>query len=202
MRAFCFVYLTIGLSLYTSQAQEVTWDTILVQYQIIHQECTPSYDIIKIKVPPFLSTAEVMEQIRLLLFFPGHPPPKKEIRVYVFKETDPIGSWSKTGCIYKPHKGIFWDLRDWKPDSSWIRMPTEKEINIYNVYLDSLFRHGVPYTDSTMDLKMRVARHFKITPSQLDTIYYRVKLWQDALKRQRYRQRKMQKVHTAHPLHR
>ncbi len=159
----------------TSPAQ---WhDTLNVQFDILYQEYNEFYNVIKIKLPSHLSTAEVMAQIRLLLFFPGCPPPSKETRVYVFRELDTIGAVSKTGCIYRPGKGFLWDLRDWHPDSSLLTPPTEWEKQVYNEYLDSLFAGGMHLNEYKDRAREVVARRHGLTPRQLDTLYYRVKYW-------------------------
>ncbi len=184
MRVVIFVWLLaqplVGFSQKTSM-----WDTLNIQYQIVYQDYGPFYNTIKIMVPPFLTTAELMEQIRLMLFFPGTDPPKRKTYVYVFKETDPLGTESRTGCVYKPGKGFLWDLRDWYPDSTWLTAPSDREICIYNCYLDTLFKYGIPPLDSTTELEQKVARQFGITVSRLDSIYYKVKFWRDAQRTRR-----------------
>ncbi len=152
-------------------------DSLNVQFDILYQEYNQFYNVIKIKLPAHLSTAQVMDQIRLLLFFPGCPPPSKETRVYVFRDLDTIGTVSHTGCIYRPGKGFFWDLRDWHPDSSLLVPPSSWEKAVYNEYLDSLFAFGMHMNDARDRAREVVARRHGITPRQLDTLYYRVKYW-------------------------
>ncbi len=165
-------------------AQQAVIDSLPIRYHIIYQEYNAFYNVIKIKLPPFLSTAEVMEQIRFLLFWPDNQPPDKETRVYVFRDLDPIGTVSRTGCVYIPGKGIFWDLREWQPDSSLLRPPTDWEKQVYNAYLDSLFVHGFYLNEAKESaIKHIICQQYGLTPAQLDTLYYRVKYWWERFKR-------------------
>ena len=177
------LYFLILFTFSVVKPQPLLRDSLSIQFNIIYQEYNALYNIIKIKLPPYLSTAEVMAQIRLLLFWPGTSPPNKETRVYVFRDLDPIGTVSRTGCVYIPGRGIFWDLREWHPDSSLLQEPTEWEIHVYNVYLDSLFSNGFHFNESqNNDVKLRICQQFQLTPAQLDTLYYRVKYWWERTK--------------------
>ena len=81
-------------------------DSLNIQYSIIQIEFFEDHNIIKIKVPGWLKTSELMEQLQYLVIWPNEPPPTKIIYIYVFKETDQIGDTSETGCIYIPQKGF------------------------------------------------------------------------------------------------
>jgi hypothetical protein len=150
-------------------------DTLNIRYEIVTQSYFQEKDIIKIKVPPFLSTAEVMEQVKLVLQWPGEPPPKKPTSVYVFKETDQVGETSITGGTFIPGKGIMWSLSDWKPIKLSLSEPTIREKIIYNTLLDTLFARGLSVSD--VDVKNRIANELGITPTKLDSIYFKVKYW-------------------------
>jgi len=160
---------------FSASGQKAIWDSLNVQYDIVHIECHPGYDLIKIKVPPYLSSQEVMKQVRLVLFWPGASPPRKKTKVYVFKETALYGTKSHTGGVYFPGHGIKWDMVDWSPDSSLIQKPSPREINIYNSLLDSLFKEGLQFSE--IDHRHAIARRMKIAPAKLDSIYFRVKFW-------------------------
>ena len=150
-------------------------DTLNIRYEIVTQSYFRDKDIIKIKVPPFLSTVEVMEQVKLVLQWPGEPPPKKVTSVYVFKETDPVGEISITGGTFIPGKGIAWSLADWKPIELSLSEPTIREKIIYNTLLDTLFARGLSAGD--VKVKNRIADKFGITSTKLDSIYFKVKYW-------------------------
>ncbi len=177
-------------------ARQTFTDSLNIRFNIIYQEYNEFYNVIKIKLPPFLSTAEVMAQIRLLLFWPGSEPPDKETRVYVFRDLDPIGTVSRTGCVYVPGQGIFWDLREWHPDSSLLQEPTEWEKQVYNAYLDSLFASGFYLNESQETaVKERICQQYQLTPAQLDTLYYRVKYWWERVKSTNQSQKVAGRVH-------
>lgn len=161
--------------------QQTYCDSLGICYEIVHMEFHQDYDVIKIKLPPYLSSAEVMEQIRKVIFWPDAPPPKKRTKIYVYRDTDTYGSSSKTGAVYIPGKGFLWDLRDWKPDSSFLRTPTPAEIRIYNTYLDTLLRRPLQWDDSTA--RRAVSQALGISRSHLDTVYFRVKWWLQVQKR-------------------
>lgn len=150
-------------------------DTLNIRYEIISQKYLPRHDIIKIKIPPYLSTQEVMEQIRLVLQWPGDPPPQKTTFVYIFRETDQIGDSSQTGAIFTPGHGLTWNLNDWKPIEFPLVEPTLQEKIIYNTLLDSMFTQGI--TDHNLEIKKKIAQQFNITVSKLDSIYFKVKYW-------------------------
>ncbi|GAB4331055.1 MAG: hypothetical protein Kow0037_07400 [Calditrichia bacterium] len=86
-------------------------------YTICQTEYSPQMNTIKVKVPNWLKTHQVMEQLRLVLTWPDQPLPQKPTRIYVFKETDREGSTSTNGCLFLPGRGFLWDLKNWHPDS-------------------------------------------------------------------------------------
>jgi len=157
------------------EAQPDGRDTLDIRYEIVGQLYLQDKDIVKIKVPPFLSTAEVMKQVKLVLRWPGDPPPQKLTSVYVFKETDPVGETSTTGATFIPDKGIAWSLTDWKPVPLSLSEPTIREKIIYNALLDTLFARGLSFDN--MEIKRKVANEFGLTISKLDSIYFKVKYW-------------------------
>lgn len=162
-------------------AQKPIWDSLDVQYRILQSHYQPFEDIIKIKVPPHLSTRQVMEQVKMVVQFPGAPPPRKKTIVYVFKDDDRKGATSKTGCIYSPSKGFQWDLRDWHPDLSIYHYePSIRDKLLYNTLLDSMFTHGffaLEFEKEESSIKENVAKQFRISEAELDSIYFRVKWW-------------------------
>ncbi len=146
-----------------------------VQYRIVQMEFNADYDVIKIKVPPWLKTHEVMEQIRLAVRWPGEPPPKKKVIVYVFRECDTVGTPSATGAVYLPEVGFLWALKDWHPQKPDRLEPSQQEIGIYNAYMDSILSRGA--TLDNLEVRRDIARQFRISPSRLDSIYLKVKCW-------------------------
>jgi hypothetical protein len=177
---FIFPLILLFTSAYSQPAR---WDSLNIQYQLLQSNYFEAEDVIKIKIPPFLSTREVMEQVKLVVQWPGDPPPAKKTTVYVFKENATVGDRSKTGGRYIPGKGFFWDLKDWKPDTT-IRHYTPRFIDrlIYNTLLDSLLDNGIysiDFENKEKATKQKVAREFEISVTQLDSIYYRVKWWWD-----------------------
>jgi hypothetical protein len=150
-------------------------DTLNIRYEIVTQLYLQDKDIIKIRIPPFLSIVEVMEQIELVFQWPGDPAPKKLTDVYVFKETDPIGETSITGATFIPGKGIAWSLTEWKPIELSLLEPTVREKIIYNALLDTLFARGL--SPGNMEIKSKIANEFGLTISRLDSIYFKVKYW-------------------------
>lgn len=167
----------------SAYSQSARWDSLNIQYQLLQSNYFEAESVIKIKVPPFLSTREVMEQVKLVVQWPGDPPPVKKTTVYVFKENAVVGDRSKTGGRYIPGKGFLWDLKDWNPDTT-IHHYTPRFIDrlIYNTLLDSLLDNGVysiDFESKEKATKQNVAREFEISVSQLDSIYYQVKWWWD-----------------------
>ena len=157
------------------QAGENNTDTLNIMYEIVGQQFHSEENIIKIKLPPFLTTDEVMEQIKLALQWPGEPPPTQTTYIYIFKDSDKIGAKSNTGAVYIPHKGFKWNLNEWKPSKIKLSEPTLQEKIIYNTLLDSMFSKSFDYEN--IELKKTVANRFKISITQLDSIYFKVKYW-------------------------
>jgi len=151
-------------------------DTLDICYEIITQEFNSDETIVKIKLPPYLSTPEVMEQIKLAVQWPGDPPPEETTVVYIFKETDKVGVESKTSAIYVPGKGYKWFLNDWIPTEIHLQEPTVMEKLIYNTLLDSMFAQGLTM-DNNMEIKDKIAKQFNMTVPKLDSIYFKVKYW-------------------------
>lgn len=164
-------------------SQQTIWDSLNVKYRLLQSNYSPYEDIIKIKIPPYLTTSQVMHQVRLVVQWPGDPLPKKKTTVYVFKDDAIEGDKSKTGGIYFPKKGFKWDLRDWQPDFSILEYePGMKDKLIYNTLLDSIFSNGMyslEFENENHETKESVARKFALSVSELDSIYYRVKWWWD-----------------------
>ncbi|RMH79106.1 MAG: hypothetical protein D6681_19445 [Calditrichaeota bacterium] len=154
-----------------------------VCYQLVNTDYREYETIIKIKLPPYLSTREVMEQIKLVVQWPGEPPPPKRTTIYVFREDADDDAISGTGARYLPGKGFLWDLKDWHPDSSIFQyVPSKLDQVIYNTLLDSMFARGMftPEFDSRdFSARKNVARWFNLSVEELDSIYYRVKWWLD-----------------------
>ncbi len=161
---------------FAGYAQQSSWDTLNIRYEIFSQKYFQDKNIIKIKVPPYFSTSEVMEQIKLALQWPGDPPPQKITTVYVFKETDQIGDSSQTGATFIPGVGYIWNLKDWKPIEFPLEEPTQLEKVIYNAFLDSIFAYGL--STHNIEIKKKVAKQFNIKVTKLDSIYFKVKYWQ------------------------
>lgn len=162
-------------------AQESGWDTLNIKYNLLQTNYSSDRNTVKIKVPPYLTTREVMEQIYLAVRILGGAEVSKQTTVYVFKDHDRVGDRSKTGGVYVPGKGFEWDLREWKPDTT-IRNFTPRLIDrmIYEALMDSMFADGIEplaFEDRNNPTKKKVAREFEISVAQLDSIYYRVKWW-------------------------
>lgn len=167
--------LIVLLPLLNGLASSLPSDSVQIRYEIVEMQFLGDHNLIKIKVPDFLTTSQVMEQCKLVVFWPGQPPPQKPIYIYVFRDSDPVGSTSKTGCVYLPGKGFRWDLRDWHPDRSLYGTPTERELKIYYSYIDTLIKEGMSLTNQKA--KEEVAKEFGIDVSRIDSIYTKVKFW-------------------------
>lgn len=179
---FALISLTVLLCC-AAHAQQSYWDSLNIQYQLMQSNYYETENVIKIKIPPYLSTSAVMEQIKLAVQWPGDPAPTKKTTVYIFRENAVEGDVSKTGARYLPGKGFKWDLNDWKPDTTILHYtPRLIDRIIYNTLLDSLFtKEYSPQEFDSKDnpTKKKVAREFEISVAQLDSIYYRVKWWWD-----------------------
>lgn len=175
MRQLLFPLITLFILAASVYAQSNGQDTLDIRYEIIGQNFHTDETVKKIQLPPYLSTPEVMEQIKLSVQWPGDPPPEKKTVIYVFKETDKIGAESKTGAIYVPGKGYKWFLNDWTPIEISLIEPTVMEKLIYNTLLDSMFARGM--TIHNEEIKDKIAKQFDLTVSKLDSIYLKVKYW-------------------------
>ncbi|UCF64492.1 MAG: hypothetical protein JSW33_01300 [bacterium] len=156
-------------------AQTGTADSLKIQYAIVGIYFDEDHDIIKIKVPPWLKTSDLMSQIRMAVIWPGEPAPKKTTYIYVFKETDQVGDVSQTGAVYTPGKGFKWCLTSWQPTPEPSGIPTEKDFEIYYVLIDRILQQGATLGDQ--ELRSEVAGEFSLTLSELDSIYTFVKYW-------------------------
>jgi hypothetical protein len=150
-------------------------DSLDYSYSIVGMAFYKDHDIIKIKVPPWLKTSELVTQIKRVLFWPGSTPPSKKTFIYVFKETDQIGESSNTGAIYIPKEGFIWKLSDWKPAKIPDSIPSESDFAVYYSLIDQIIKTGSSL-DNTM-VKKRVAAEHNLSLFQLDSIYSMVKYW-------------------------
>ena len=150
-------------------------DSIAYSYSIVGMAFYEDHDIIKIKVPPYLKTSELVTQIRRVLFWPGSSPPSKKTFIYIFKETDQIGESSRTGAIYTPDEGFIWNLSDWKPAKITNSSPTESDFAVYYSLIDQIIENGSSL-DNIM-VKKRVAGEYNLSIYQLDSIFSAVKYW-------------------------
>ena len=165
----------IGISVFCLWQLSLAQDSSKVQYAIIGMSFYGDYDVVKIKVPPWLLTSEVMEQIKLSILGPSSALPEKMTYVYVFKETDQVGDTSSTGAVYLPGKGFSWSLSRWSAQNFPNQIPTEKDLEIYYTLIDQIVKNG-----STLDnlrIRKQVSRQYSITVSELDSIYSWVKYW-------------------------
>lgn len=169
-----FLFAILFLNSVLSQTSQ---DSLNILYQIVSQQFLGNENILKIKLPPFLSTVEVMDQIKLSVQWPGEPPPSEKTLIYVFKETDKIGTESTTGAIYIPGIGYKWNLQNWTPMSFDLREPSLQEKLIYNTFLDSMFANGITLNNDDAEIKEVIAKQFNISVSKLDSIYIKVKYW-------------------------
>jgi hypothetical protein len=150
-------------------------DSLDYSYSIVGMAFFEDHDIIKIKVPPWLKTSELVSQIKRILFWPGSPPPHKKTYIYVFKETDQTGESSNTGAIYIPQKGFIWKLSEWKPSKIPDTVPSRSDFSVYYSLIDQIIESGSSLDDT--EVKQRVATNHNLTLYQLDSIYSVVKYW-------------------------
>jgi hypothetical protein len=153
----------------------IAQDSLEYQYSIVGMEFYADHDVIKIKVPPWLKTSEVISQIKAVLFWPDRPAPEKTTYVYVFKETDQIGETSNTGAVFFPDKGFLWSLSDWSPAKIPEQTPSEKDLYIYYSLTDRIIEQGSSF--SNIEVKKEIARQYHISTSTVDSIYTFVKYW-------------------------
>jgi len=160
---------------YFSSNSEIPQDSLQIQYAIVGMAFHEDHDIIKIKVPPWIKTSDLMAQIKRAVIWPGEPPPEKTIYIYVFKETDQVGDVSQTGAIYTPEKGFIWNLTSWTPIQMPTSIPTKRDFEIYYDLIDQIIQDG----SSLENRKIRssIAREYSLTLPELDSIYVFVKYW-------------------------
>ena len=161
--------------LWFSSHSENPQDSLQIQYAIVGMAFHEDHDIIKIKVPPWIKTSDLMLQIKRVVIWPGEPPPDKKTYVYVFKETDQVGDISQTGAIYTPEKGFIWNLSSWTPIQTPSGTPTTKDLEIYYDLIDHIIQDG----SSLENRKIRasIAGKYFLTLPELDSIYVYVKYW-------------------------
>ena len=150
-------------------------DSLQIQYSIVGMYFHEDHDVIKIKVPPWIKTSDLMLQIKRAVLWPGEPPPDKKTYIYVFKETDQVGDVSQTGAVYTPKKGFVWNLSSWKPTQMPEGIPTERDFEIYYYLIDRIIRDGLNFGDRK--IRSAVAKEHSLTLSELDSIYVFVKYW-------------------------
>jgi hypothetical protein len=150
-------------------------DSLKIQYAIVGMQFHEDRDILKIKVPPWLKTSDLMAQIRRAVWWPGNPPPKKKTYVYVFKETDQVGETSKTGAVYMPNQGFHWNLASWKPTQMPGGVPTQNDFALYYYLIDKIIQDGSNFGEQ--EIRSLVAKEYSLTVKELDSIYVFVKYW-------------------------
>lgn len=150
-------------------------DSLKVQYAIVGMSFYSDHDVVKIKVPPWLLTSELMEQIKLSILGPSSTPPLKKTYIYVFSETDQVGDVSSNGAVYIPGKGFLWCLSGWTAKTIPNQVPSEKDLEIYYNLIDQIVKNGS--TLDNLEIREQVAEEFSISVSQLDSIYSWVKYW-------------------------
>jgi hypothetical protein len=150
-------------------------DSSKVQYAIVGMSFYSDYDVVKIKVPPWLLTSELMEQIKLSVLGPSSALPEKITYVYVFKETDQVGDISSTGAVYLPGKGFSWCLSAWSAQDLPDQIPSEKDLEIYYTLIDQIVKNGS--TLDNLEIRKQVSQEYSISVSELDSIYSWVKYW-------------------------
>jgi hypothetical protein len=150
-------------------------DTLQIQYSIVGMHFYEDHDIIKLKVPPWLKSSDLIPQIKRSIMWPGEPPPVKTTYIYIFKETDQVGEKSQTGAIYKPKKGFIWNLSSWEPTEMSKEMPMERDFKIYYYLIDQIIQDGSDL--GNRKIRSTVAEEYSLTLSELDSIYVLVKYW-------------------------
>ncbi len=158
-------------------------DSLEVQFSIVGMSFHGDYNELKIKVPPWLKSSELIPQIKRAVIWPGEPLPGKKTIVYVFKETDQIGEVSKTGAVYLPGIGFRWSLSEWQPGIIPDKIPAARDIDIYNTFIDRILVEGSSLDN--YDIKRKVATEYNISLGELDSIYCWVKFWMTSTKANR-----------------
>ncbi len=150
-------------------------DSLQVEYSIVSMNFYHDHDEIKIKVPAWLKSSDLVFQIKRSILWPGEPPPQKRTYIYVFKETAQIGDVSSTGAVYIPGKGFIWSLSEWDPVDPPEGHPSEQDLNIYYSYIDRVIQQGSSLNNNR--IRSQIAMDNAITISELDSIYSWVKYW-------------------------
>jgi hypothetical protein len=170
-RLSIFTIIILNLSL----KGEIPQDSLQIQYAIVGMSFFEDHDVIKIKVPPWIKSSDLIPQIKRAVIWPGQPAPVKTTYVYVFKETDQVGDVSQTGAIYQPDKGFIWNLASWIPAQIPSGIPTKRDLEIYYDLIDQIIQDG----SSLQNQKIRssIAEEYSLTIHDLDSIYVFVKYW-------------------------
>jgi len=150
-------------------------DSTRIQYAIVGMSFYGDHDVVKIKVPPWLLTSELMEQIKLSILGPSSTFPLKKTYIYVFSETDQVGDISSTGALYTPGKGFLWSLSEWTTKDVPDTIPSEKDLEIYYTLIDRIVKDGS--TLDNLEIRKQVAAEFSMSIAQLDSVYSWVKYW-------------------------
>ncbi len=168
--SFCIL-----IAAFHTQPLSFSQDSLNVRYSIVGMNFYSDHDVIKIKVPPWLKSSELMFQIKKAILWPGEPPPHKRTYIYVFKETAQVGEASQTGAVYIPGKGFIWSLSDWKPTEPPDLSPSAKDLDIYYTFIDRIIRNGSSLHNDR--IRRDVAEEFQLSVAELDSIYSWVKYW-------------------------
>jgi hypothetical protein len=150
-------------------------DSLSIQYSIVGMMFYGDHDVLKITVPPWMKSSELVFQIKKAVIPDEKFPPTKKTYIYVFKETDQVGATSKTGAVYFPGRGFRWDLKDWRPIQFPDTIPTEKDFEIYDDFIDTIIQEGLTLTN--IESRQKVAAKYQITLAHLDSICAYVKYW-------------------------
>ncbi|RMG62623.1 MAG: hypothetical protein D6715_12070 [Calditrichaeota bacterium] len=148
-----------------------------VYYQIVSLDAEPERTVIKIKLPPQLSTAQLMEQVRLVVCWPGEEPPEKPLLIYVFPDTAPSDQPYQIGALYVPGKGFAWDLRDWRPVAWQPEDPSQENKELYNMVVERLLGQAMDFAGEESEAIKAVAREQHLSPQRVRQAYFRVKHW-------------------------
>jgi len=160
---------------FRSTAEAQSEDSLSIQYSIVGMMFYGDHDVLKIKVPPWMKSSELVFQIKKAVIPDERFPPTKKTYIYVFKETDQVGATSKTGAVYFPGRGFRWDLKDWRPTLFPDTIPTDKDFKIYDDFIETIIQDGL--TLSNIESRRKVAVKYQITLAQLDSICAYVKFW-------------------------
>jgi len=160
---------------FRSPVEAQSEDSLSIQYSIVGMMFYGDHDVLKIKVPPWMKSSELVFQIKKAVIPDERFPPTKKTYIYVFKETDQVGATSKTGAVYDPGKGFRWDLKDWRPTQFPDIKPTEKDFEIYDDFIDTIIQEGLTLTN--IESRQKIAAKYQITIAHLDSICAYVKYW-------------------------